>query len=419
MCGLGHAVAAPACVVIVGARRPGDAEVGQIRVARRVEQDVRRLDVAMDDAGGVRRQQRRADLLDEAAHACDVERAAAHERGLCRAAGEHAEHEVCAAGLAPVVVERHDVGVLEPGDELCLGLEPLHEAAVVGEVGPDHLDRDIAIRAGLRRRQHAAERAFTDDRVHGVAAKRSRPTGGRRRCLPDGDRSLERLEVGRRLEPGLVAQDGSVGLVLAQRVGLPAGGEQRLHEQRHGSLAERVGRPHPVQIRDRPLVLTQRHHHLGALLDSHQPHLVQTVGLGEQPPLVRPAPRRRHRATAQGPPRTSPSPAPVPRTLPSTGRPRTRRHPASNRRGRAGSRRALARSHPRRAPTADVTRTSCTERAAPSGAAPSPQRQSTMRVVDTAWPGRCSNRASIRRCCGPPIATTSPSTLTSTGPSTP
>ncbi len=56
---LGHVVAAPARVVI-DARRPGDAEVGQVRVARRVEQDVRRLDVAVDHAGRVCRQQRRA-----------------------------------------------------------------------------------------------------------------------------------------------------------------------------------------------------------------------------------------------------------------------------------------------------------------------------------------------------------------------
>ena len=60
------------------------------------------------------------------------------------AGADQPHHEVGGAGLAPVVVERDDVRVFEPGDELGLGLEPADERRVVGELRPDHLDRDFA-----------------------------------------------------------------------------------------------------------------------------------------------------------------------------------------------------------------------------------------------------------------------------------
>ena len=41
------------------------------------------------------------------------------------------------------------MGVLEAGHQLGLGLEALHEAGVVGQLGADHLDRDLSADAGL------------------------------------------------------------------------------------------------------------------------------------------------------------------------------------------------------------------------------------------------------------------------------
>ena len=124
-----------------------------------------------------------------------------------RAAGEEAEHEVGTAGLAPVVVQRHDVGMFEPGNELRLGLEPLDELRLFGELGADHLDRDLTIGAGLGRREHPPERALTEHLVDGVAAQRPGPSSTWRRGCPTA-RSLQRDQLGRRLESGLVGQPG-------------------------------------------------------------------------------------------------------------------------------------------------------------------------------------------------------------------
>ena len=66
-------------------------------------------------------------------------------------------------------------GMLEPGDELGFGLEPLHEARVVGELGAHDLDRDLASHARLHRPVHRAERALADDLTELVARAPPRP----------------------------------------------------------------------------------------------------------------------------------------------------------------------------------------------------------------------------------------------------
>ncbi len=71
-------------------------------------------------------------------------------------------HEVGRIGFAPIVVERNDVRMLEPGDELCLGLEAPDEVRIVGQFGPDDLDRDLAPDGGLVRPVRHAERTLAD-----------------------------------------------------------------------------------------------------------------------------------------------------------------------------------------------------------------------------------------------------------------
>ena len=103
----------------------------------------------------VRRHQGAADLLDQIADVGGRPWSAGHERRV-GGAGQQAEHQVRRAGLAPEVVERDDVRVLEPGDDLRLGFEPAYELFGIGDPGPDHLDRHAAVRPRLHGRVHAA-----------------------------------------------------------------------------------------------------------------------------------------------------------------------------------------------------------------------------------------------------------------------
>ncbi len=83
-------------------------------------------------------------------------------------AGEQSEHQVGATGLAPEVVERYDMGVLEPGDEPRFGVEAADEVRRVGHVGPDRLDGDEPFGPGLGRRVHPPEGALADHVVQDV-----------------------------------------------------------------------------------------------------------------------------------------------------------------------------------------------------------------------------------------------------------
>ena len=108
-----------------------------------VQEDVRGLHVAVHDALAMSRRQGGGDLIeDPGARAASSGPAAEQIREA--AAAQEAHHEVGGVGLPPVVVQRHDVRVLEPGDELCLALEAPDEVGMIGELGRHRLDRDLA-----------------------------------------------------------------------------------------------------------------------------------------------------------------------------------------------------------------------------------------------------------------------------------
>ncbi len=93
----------------------------------------------MDHSPPVGVVERRADLSEEAERRVDVPRAPL-QRIAQAPTPQPAGHQVGAVGLAPVVVERHDVGVLQLGDDVGLGLEAADELRLVDVLGPDHLD---------------------------------------------------------------------------------------------------------------------------------------------------------------------------------------------------------------------------------------------------------------------------------------
>ncbi len=59
------------------------------------------------------------------------------------AAAEPSHHEIRGVGFPPVVIQRHDVWMLEAGDELGLDLETANEVGLVRPLGPDDLDGNL------------------------------------------------------------------------------------------------------------------------------------------------------------------------------------------------------------------------------------------------------------------------------------
>lgn len=71
---------------------------------------------------------------------------------LVQPATQQAHNQVSGVRLTPVVVQRHDVRMLQPGDQMRLRLKAANEGRVVGKPGQDNLHGHVP----LHRRLHGA-----------------------------------------------------------------------------------------------------------------------------------------------------------------------------------------------------------------------------------------------------------------------
>ena len=156
------------------ARALGQPEVGEVAVllaAGHGDEDVRGLDVPMHEAllvGGV---QGLRDLLEQVDRAAGIERAAfaqeLREVGPLDVA--HGEEE--GAVLVSRLEDRDDVRVVEGGGDPRLAEEALAEAAVLGELGRDHLERDLAPERQLLGAVNRTHAPAADERLDLVAGE--------------------------------------------------------------------------------------------------------------------------------------------------------------------------------------------------------------------------------------------------------
>ena len=140
----------------------GDAEVGEVGVALLIEQDVGWFEVAVDNALLVGGFQGGGDLVDQSGSVVRLPGARAVERSCQRSPFHQAHDQVGALGIAPEVVERHDVQVLELGDQLRFALEAADEVGLVSVLGQDHLDGDLPFDERLAGAVHSAVSPLTE-----------------------------------------------------------------------------------------------------------------------------------------------------------------------------------------------------------------------------------------------------------------
>ena len=229
---------------------------------------------------------------------------------------DQAHHEVGGTGLAPVVVQRDDVRVLEPGDELGLGLEPADERRVVGELGRDHLDRHLAPDDRLvgadrprRTRRGRARRAARSRAPSGPIADASGPTSV--------SRSTSRSPSSTRIccSRSRTARDGSTPISAtsrwrneehgAQRLGGAAAPVQRQHQRRRRSAraAGADGRGSAARRRARGTARAAGRRRSGS---RSPPGAAPRAGRSRSAPTTRRrTPRRRDRATVASPARSA------------------------------------------------------------------------------------------------------------------
>jgi hypothetical protein len=157
--------------VVGGAAVVGDAEVGDQRAAGAgLQQDVVRLDVAVDDAAAVRVGERPGDL---AQHARGVGR----RKGTARAeplaerlAGDVAHDEEDEAARRADAMDGDDVRVREPGGGARLAHEAVARGGGAGEGRREHLEGDVAVELHVAREVDDAHPAAAELALEGVLA---------------------------------------------------------------------------------------------------------------------------------------------------------------------------------------------------------------------------------------------------------
>ena len=157
--------------VFVGAEDFGEAEVGHLGDALAGDEDIARLDVAMDDAAGVGVLEGGADLGDEFERAGQIELAAMAQMVDVHAVDEFHDQIGIALGGAAVIVDVNDVRVVERGHGLGFAFKADTGVRVGAGLARQDFDRHAAGEAGVKTLIHrahaaAAEQAF--DFVAGI-----------------------------------------------------------------------------------------------------------------------------------------------------------------------------------------------------------------------------------------------------------
>ena len=127
-----------------------EAEIEDLDLTARGQEEVPRLDVPVDDPLDVSRVERVRDLGPELRHPLRGQRGLPEELLEGRPL-EQLEHEEGLVLVGPDVVEDADVGVVQAGDGRRLALEPLHGARGAGARGMEELEGDLAPEARVAR----------------------------------------------------------------------------------------------------------------------------------------------------------------------------------------------------------------------------------------------------------------------------
>ena len=179
--GWGAGEPGPLADVLLAQRQP---EVGDVRPAVVVEQDVGRLDVAVDQPLAVGVVQRLGDGGDESRRLQEREARLLQSAGQVAAVDELGHDEAQAVVGAADVVDGDDVRVVQAGEDAGLGQVRLDVLGACDQTGMRRLDRDGPVKLLIQRLKDAPEATFSKEFDHAIPAD---PLGQRRR---EGNRRI-------------------------------------------------------------------------------------------------------------------------------------------------------------------------------------------------------------------------------------
>ena len=151
---------------------PGEAEVQDLHLPARVHEDVRRFDVAVHDAPGMRRLEGVGDLDAHGEQVLQVERRASRHHLSERLSFEELHDDEVLPLMLLDGEDRADARMVQRRGGTRFALEALERRSVLGELRGQELQRDAAAEARVLRLVHDAHPAASEaahDRVMGNA----------------------------------------------------------------------------------------------------------------------------------------------------------------------------------------------------------------------------------------------------------
>ena len=227
--------------VVDGASQP---EVGELDALDAVfEQDVGRLDIAVDDSLSVCRSQRAGGLHADAEDLADLERTGGVELILDRAARDVFHDEIRQAVKLIDRVNRDDVLVHDGCNSAGFAREPAASAGGVCERGGEYLDGDGALEGRVTPLEHDAHAAAPEHLEDVVRTKSPE-------CF--GALGIARVEEVKpaAIQPGVVAQIVAI-VVMRERIGMNASGcirGARLAAEQRCIAPEVTGGGHSLEL---------------------------------------------------------------------------------------------------------------------------------------------------------------------------
>ena len=150
--------------------------VGLVAPRARVDQDVRRLDVSVNQAAHVGRGQSVRRLVDDRGQSLRIERAVLEKLPQIGSLDVSHRDEEDVVGLR-CLVDRDDVRMVEAGSEPGLAHETLTEGLVLAELWREQLQRDLALEHDVLRPIDDAHAAVPEQSIEAITRKLSTDTG--------------------------------------------------------------------------------------------------------------------------------------------------------------------------------------------------------------------------------------------------
>ena len=136
-----------------------------------IQEDIRGLQIAMNDTAAVSNRQSICDFFNQGNDLLQGQRCISQQR--LQITGETRHDEKRAVRFAPVIVQRHNIGMIQPCHKLAICFKAPDKRREIGVFGQDNLDRNLPVKPRLQPTMNGTIRPHTNRLCEGITSNRA------------------------------------------------------------------------------------------------------------------------------------------------------------------------------------------------------------------------------------------------------